>query len=90
MGHVNPQWVEWLMGFETDWTALPAGNNLPANPVDPVELSRQNASDKRRAISLVRSTTTARSTKQQQPGTAKQQQQPGPESKKKPETKKTK
>lgn len=40
MGHVNPQWVEWLMGFDTDWTAVPESVDLPSVTHDPDALSR--------------------------------------------------
>jgi hypothetical protein len=26
-GHLNPQWVEWLMGFEVGWTDVSAAND---------------------------------------------------------------
>ena len=51
MGYVNPQWVEWLMGFDTDWTAVPEGGEntgLPSTSVDPDALSRKNVETKKR------------------------------------------
>jgi hypothetical protein len=43
-GYVNPQWVEWLMGFDTDWTAVPTSAALPDSVADPDDLSAKGAS----------------------------------------------
>ena len=34
-GHSNPRWVEWLMGFPNDWTALPQTLPLPRSVMCP-------------------------------------------------------
>ena len=54
MGHVNPQWVEWLMGFDTDWTAVPEGTDLPKNRVDPNALSKNGEEPKKRVPKAIR------------------------------------
>jgi DNA (cytosine-5)-methyltransferase 1 len=40
MGYVSPRWTEWLMGFENDWTLVPADADLPKSVADPDELSQ--------------------------------------------------
>lgn len=44
MGYVNPAWVEWLMGFDVDWTSIPQNTELPKSMADPDELSENNKS----------------------------------------------
>ena len=40
MGWVSPRWTEWLMGFENDWTLVPANAALPKSVADPDKLSQ--------------------------------------------------